>query len=60
LPPEAKPVQSSRLIQRRGPPSKAVSLAMGSSGVGKWPKQMRGKQDKSKKKSPLVQQIHIA
>ena len=35
LPPNAKPVRSSRLTKRVGPPSSAVSLGRASTGVGR-------------------------
>src|ERR1700743_3160611 len=45
LPPLDRPVQSSRLIQRRGPPSLLLRFFIGSSGVGRWPRRIRGKRD---------------
>ena len=39
LPPKASPLRSSRLIQRRGPPSRPESRFISTSGVGKNPKE---------------------
>src|SRR4030095_10343586 len=39
LPPKASPLRSSRLIQRRGPPSRLESRCISTSGVGKNPKE---------------------
>ena len=43
LPPVLKPVQSSRLMYRLGPPSASVMRGMNSSGVGPWVMRTRGK-----------------
>src|SRR6185312_6240592 len=46
LPPVARPVQSSRLIQRRGPLRCFDSRSIGSRGVSRWAKRKRGNRER--------------
>ena len=41
LPPVARPVSSSRLMKRRGPPRAWVRRGISSRGVGRWPSSIR-------------------
>src|SRR5262245_55526732 len=54
LPPNNRPVQSSRLMKTRTPPTVSAKRGTSSSGVGRWARSTRGRREAQRRSSSVV------